>query len=378
MIQNQLMNNGLELCKLLTHAGYVSCLAGGCVRDFIIGKTPNDIDIATVATPNQVIEYCANNGIRCVLTGYSHGTVTVIYNDITFEVTTLRIDKETDGRHSIVEYTDDWCLDSLRRDFTINSIFMDIDGSYIDYHNGIEDLKNGIVRYIGDAQKRIDEDHLRILRYFRFVIRFGYDDWMHTIDGKLSLSNFHKLKNISVERIWKELKIIVNECKRDIKTTSSILTKILQKLNSDVFNSDNNSFVDDRIKVYTALKYTDNPVTICNILGHNLHKLKMSSNEVFMYKSYYSIKNEEMDLVDILIKYGFEQLSQYLIIEDRISDLQYITTLKLLKNFPVSGKDLLDIGYTNQQIGNNLFYLKGLWLLNNYSKEELLKLCKNF
>ena len=146
---------------------------GGCVRDAILGLVPADIDIATPEPPETVMERLAAAGIKVVPTGLAHGTVTAVADRRPFEVTTLREDVETDGRHARVAYTGDWRADAARRDFTMNAIYADPDGSLFDPVGGRADLAAGRVRFVGDAGERIAEDYLRVLRFFRFHARFG-------------------------------------------------------------------------------------------------------------------------------------------------------------------------------------------------------------
>ena len=146
---------------------------GGCVRDLIIKKTDSDIDLATTIRPKKVLKILKKNKIKTLSAGLSHGTVIALINKKKFEITTLRKDIKTDGRHAVVEYTKDWVIDSKRRDFTINAISCDFNGVLYDYHNGINDLKKGKIIFIGDTKKRINEDYLRILRFFRFYAYYG-------------------------------------------------------------------------------------------------------------------------------------------------------------------------------------------------------------
>jgi tRNA nucleotidyltransferase (CCA-adding enzyme) len=134
-----------------------------------MGNNPHDVDFATTATPEQVKQMLTNANIRMTNTnGEKHGTITARIDDKeNFEVTTLRVDVVTDGRHAVVEYTKDWQLDASRRDLTINALFLDLDRNVYDYYNGIDDLKYRRIRFVGDPVERIREDYLRILRYFR-------------------------------------------------------------------------------------------------------------------------------------------------------------------------------------------------------------------
>lgn len=149
-------------------------LVGGVVRDTLAGQATKDIDLATPLHPEAVLDRLAAAQIKAVPTGLAHGTVTAVVGGRPFEITTLRRDVSTDGRRATVTFTDDWQEDAARRDFTINALYADpATGEVFDYFGGVDDLEAGVVRFIGDPLTRIAEDHLRILRYFRFNARFG-------------------------------------------------------------------------------------------------------------------------------------------------------------------------------------------------------------
>ena len=158
----------------LTAKGAVVRFVGGCVRDAVIDRpTGSDIDLATTDPPETVIALLESAGLRAVPTGIAHGTVTALAEGQSLEVTTLRRDVETDGRHAKVAFTDDWEADAARRDFTMNALFCDPDGSLYDPTGGLADARSGRVRFVGDPVERIKEDALRILRFFRFYAHYG-------------------------------------------------------------------------------------------------------------------------------------------------------------------------------------------------------------
>ena len=160
--------------ETLGAAGHTARAVGGCVRDAVLERPIGDIDLATDARPETVTACLEAAGLKVVPTGIAHGTVTAVVKGRPVEVTTLRTDVETYGRHARVEFTDDWRADARRRDFTMNALYADLDGSIYDPVGGYDDLKAGVVRFIGDARARITEDALRILRYFRFLAWFGH------------------------------------------------------------------------------------------------------------------------------------------------------------------------------------------------------------
>tara|TARA_A100001015_G_scaffold170958_1_gene190003 strand:- start:292 stop:1566 length:1275 start_codon:yes stop_codon:yes gene_type:complete len=180
---------------------------GGCIRKIINKEKVDDIDLATNLEPKQVCEVLKKNNIKYYESGIEHGTVTAIEDNYTFEITTLRKDISTDGRHAEVKFTKDWKEDASRRDFTINSIYSDKDGNLFDPFNGKQDLENGIVSFIGEPDKRIKEDYLRILRYLRFFL--NYSKQQHNPENVRKLKmNISGVLKLSKERLLDELKKI--------------------------------------------------------------------------------------------------------------------------------------------------------------------------
>jgi poly(A) polymerase len=177
---------------------------GGCVRDALFGKIVGDIDLAANLPPEKISEILKKAGLKISPTGLEHGTVTAIADHKGYEITTLRRDVETYGRKAKVEFTDDWQADAARRDFTMNALYADRNGTIYDYFNGREDLAKDHVRFIGKAEDRIKEDVLRILRFFRFYAYFGQG--AADAEGlKACASLAHLLPQLSVERVWREV-----------------------------------------------------------------------------------------------------------------------------------------------------------------------------
>jgi poly(A) polymerase len=160
----------------LSIPGFDPRFVGGCVRNALLGRDAADVDIATPLRPEAVMIALRNAGLGVIPTGLEHGTVTARSGGTSFEVTTLRVDVETDGRHAVVEFTNDWRADAARRDFTMNALSADPDGAVHDYFGGVADALAGRVRFVGDPAQRIAEDALRILRFFRFHAHYGQGD----------------------------------------------------------------------------------------------------------------------------------------------------------------------------------------------------------
>jgi len=192
------------LLAALREAGITARFVGGCVRDALIGRPIADIDLATPARPEEVAAALDKAGIKSVPTGIAHGTVTAMVPPRHYEITTLRRDVETDGRHARVAFDADWAEDAARRDFTINAIYLDPDGSLHDPVGGLADLKARRVRFVGDAATRIAEDVLRVLRYYRFAARFG-DGTGDPAARAACRAAVKLLPKLSAERVAQEL-----------------------------------------------------------------------------------------------------------------------------------------------------------------------------
>jgi poly(A) polymerase len=193
-----------ETRAVLAALGGEGRFVGGCVRDALLGRAVGDIDIATPLTPDEVTRRLNAAGIKVVPTGLTHGTVTAVASGRPFEITTLRHDVETDGRHARVAFTDDWAEDAKRRDFTMNALFLEPDGAVFDPVGGLGDLHAHRVRFVGDPMTRIREDVLRILRFYRFHAHYGAGEPDPAARAACRVL-VHLVPNLSRERIAAEL-----------------------------------------------------------------------------------------------------------------------------------------------------------------------------
>lgn len=192
-----------RVLALLNADGGEGRVVGGAVRNSLMGLDVADVDIATTLLPETVMERAAVAGVKAVPTGIAHGTVTLVVDGRPFEVTTLRRDVETDGRHAQVAFSTDWQADAERRDLTMNALYADADGTVIDLVGGLPDLEKRNIRFIGDATQRIAEDYLRVLRFFRFFAYYG--SGRPDADGlRASAAARSKLQSLSAERVWSE------------------------------------------------------------------------------------------------------------------------------------------------------------------------------
>ena len=201
-------NETVDVLEALGRDGGTARFVGGCVRDAILGRAVHDIDIATETPPETVMNRLRSANIKAVPTGIDHGTITAVTPERHFEITTLRHDVETFGRHARVAFIDDWAADAERRDFTMNALFCDRDGTLYDPTGGLDDIRAGRVRFVGEATARITEDVLRLLRFFRFHAWYGRGaPDADALTACRAMAD--KLPTLSAERVWAELRRIL-------------------------------------------------------------------------------------------------------------------------------------------------------------------------
>jgi len=219
-----------KLLSALGAAGEEARIAGGAVRNALLGEDVADVDIATTSLPEESARRAKEAGFKAVPTGIEHGTVTVVAGGRPYEVTTLRADVETDGRRARVRFGRDWKADAERRDFTINALYATADGDVVDLVGGLADLRSRTLRFIGDAEARIREDYLRILRFFRFFAWYG--DGRPDADGLRACARLKDgMDRLSAERVWHELKRLLGapDPRRALlwMRQTGVLTKVL-------------------------------------------------------------------------------------------------------------------------------------------------------
>jgi tRNA nucleotidyltransferase/poly(A) polymerase len=194
--------DAIKAMQSLDAEGFQAMMAGGCVRDRVLGVIPKDYDIATDALPAQVTAHFVAQGFKVVPTGIEHGTVTVVFPGGPIEFTTLRRDVATDGRHAVVQFGHSFEDDAARRDFTINAMFEDKGGKLFDFHSGQRHIKEKLLVFVGDPNLRIKEDYLRIMRFFRFQARLGFTTHAETLAAIAAQRD--GMKQVSQERITSE------------------------------------------------------------------------------------------------------------------------------------------------------------------------------
>uniref|UniRef100_A0A8C4QWN5 tRNA nucleotidyl transferase, CCA-adding, 1 n=1 Tax=Eptatretus burgeri TaxID=7764 RepID=A0A8C4QWN5_EPTBU len=388
-----LFTDGLkQIAELFSKHHYELRIAGGAVRDLLSGKQPQDVDFATTASPQQMKEMLSSANIRMInAIGEKHGTITARVCEQNFEITTLRVDVLTDGRHAKVEFTKDWAMDAERRDLTINSMFLDLDGNLYDYFNGLQDLQNKRVRFVGDPEKRIQEDYLRILRYFRFYGMVAADLEQHEEKTLLAIQeNARGLAKIAGERIWLEVKktLLGNH-------VSHLLSLVYSLGVAPYIGLPVSSLEEMLIVCERSLNLQPKPMTILSALFQNQEdvrkldlRLKISREEknlaLFLLKHRRDMHPGDekdplepyKDLInqsrDPLIRERTYELLKYQGERNLLSDLQGWT----VPCFPISGHDLRVRGITSgKEIGIELQRLRQLWKQSGYTadKETLLE-----
>ncbi len=354
---------------------------GGCVRDSFLGRDVADIDLATTHEPTETTKLLEAVGVKVVPTGLTHGTVTAIVDGLNFEITSLRSDVSTDGRHATVAFTKDWLQDAHRRDFTINALYASSDGKIFDPFGGVDDLRNHRVRFIGDAEERIKEDALRIYRFFRFSARFGA-----SLDAKGLAACEHRasdVKNLSRERVRDELlKLLSVDDPRPFLREMQriqILPRVgearadLSDLNKEIERELENE-CQSSPETRLALLYADGNTKAISSAFRLSRKQELLIRDVRCVRSGLL---EEAPVRPLLYQFGTA------IVEEALSGFNSHERDKFLQEindweapeFPLSGADLLEAGYQpTPELGERLKLLEQAWIESDFkmTKDELL------
>ncbi len=374
---------------------------GGCVRKIINREKVDDIDLAVNLKPNDVCDALNKKNISYYESGIEHGTITALINDIKFEITSLRKDVDTDGRHAKVEFSEDWKEDASRRDFTINSIYASREGSLFDPFGGKKDLENGIVKFIGDADVRIKEDYLRALRYIRFFL--NYSKYKHNPKViKIIKKNLNGISGISSERLLDEFKKLLkskgfSKLPKD-KDCLEIINLIFPQLkNISLFGKLNdfakkNFFKVDFIFLLSLLVIdgTDN-------VDYFLYKFNLSKKDekrILFLNNFYSTKltNKtflEKNLNKFFYYYGRETLMDIIYfkvfksnkIDNKLIKLIKIFEKKEIPIMPIKANILIKKYQIEEgkELGKKLKVIEETWANNNFniSEKEIQKIISN-
>ena len=387
----------MKIFSLLNEKEDTARFVGGCVRDSIIGLKTNDIDIATKLNPEDVVKILGSESIKVVPTGIDHGTVSVFSKDFNFEITTLRSDISTDGRHAEVIFSDSWEEDSLRRDFTINSIYLKQNGEIYDPHNGIQHLKDRKIIFIGNPDERINEDYLRILRFFRFNAFYGNNNLKLSSDSiKACTKNKNKIKKLSSERVQNEFFKILNSSDPyfivsimrkieilDLLFEHKVETKIFKKL---LLIEKENSFSKNHILRFASLALKNKKINANNLQMFNFSK-KERKELCLLTNQEFEIHNKlnKSDIKKILYSIDRKTLKDmaklsWALSNNRVTNKNWKNVLSQIDKvaipiFPLKAKDILDYGLEEGPIiGEILKTVEQDWIDSNFehNKEDLL------
>ena len=358
-----------ETRQLMNVLGDDALLVGGCARNALLGAHATDVDIATKLYPDAVTALLNKNDIKTVPTGIDHGTVTAIVNGKPFEITTLRKDIESDGRRAVVEFADNWADDAQRRDFTLNTLLMDMNVNIYDpTGEGLRDLERGSVRFVGEARQRIKEDYLRILRFFRFHAWYGTGE---LDSGALAACTAaaEKISTLSKERITQEvLKLLAAPDPvfvLNVMKENNILPPLFH-VKPDL----------KTVQRYYDFKDID-PIAVLTLLTDQEAMsdfLTLSNAQTKQFEKFSELKDSVSDISDKALKkliyYNNNALVFQAVLlrcarEDRIPDANSLAILKswTAPVFPVTGADLIREGFSpGPDLGAELQKRETAWL----------------
>ena len=365
---------------------------GGCVRKILNNEKIDDIDLATNLKPNEVKECLQNNNIDFFETGIEHGTITARLDEKNFEITSLRKDILTDGRHAKVEFTNEWTEDALRRDFTFNSIYSDKEGNLFDPNDGVKDLERGKVEFIGDPEQRVKEDYLRVLRYIRFFLNYSKQD--HRLNVKKTIKqNISGVTKLSKERLIDELKKLVIStgfikicddefCKEilllifpQIKNID-IIKKIKKNYKRELFNkdfifllsllivdeTDNSDFFLYKFKMSNEAK---SRINFIKEIYNKFDDKDSFSNKNLQKIFYYKGKSYLLDAIDFKLFLSNKNNSKLLQLKKYFENFEK-------PNFPIKAKVMMEKYNLKEgkELGQKLKSLENLWVENNFNISE--------
>ncbi len=376
-----------SVMRVIAEAGGEARVAGGAIRNELMGEPVTEIDLATTLPPEAVMKACQAAGFGVHPIGIDHGTVTVVHKGHALEVTTLRKDVETDGRRAKVKFTDDWQADAMRRDFTMNAIYADGSGKIYDFTDGYKDILTRRVRFVGKPQQRIKEDCLRILRFFRFHARYGKGN----LPDKAGLAACIKLKaglrTLSAERIRQEMLKLL-EARHAVPTLKVMARASILK---------------------GLLPHHDDWRVLDRLPRDGLLRLMVLSKDPRALKDHFRLSNDEAKRIaqwldapplspklrDTERRHLLYQIGERAW-RDRVAtcqanaraslrDKRWLELLQLPNHwqaprFPVTGKDLLSAGLAHgPAIGETLRHLEDYWIASDFkpTKEQLLEMTKS-
>lgn len=375
------------LLRAFSDAGEDIRFVGGAVRDAIMQRPVKDIDACTPAPPDRVMELLKASHIKVVPTGIAHGTVTAVIDHKPFEITTLRTDTACDGRHATVAFTDDWQADAARRDFTLNALYCDAQGTITDFFGGIADARAGRIIFIGDAMQRIEEDALRILRFFRFFATHGAAPADTAALAACSAMR-GAIGNLSGERIQHEMfKLLATENpypSLQLMQETGVLEEIIAGVAVVVLSTDKRRNNTHLVRLALLLRTAENPGQAVAAIAS---RWKCSNRDRTALKTLtvvptLPVPTDETALIGLMRCYGRDTAGLLLLRDQWETGHDLDTWIKqtetvTIPEFPVNGGDLQRTGITpGPQLGETLKRLESAWEESGYrlGKAELLAL----
>ena len=374
---------------------------GGCVRKIINREIVDDIDLAVNLSPKDVCDALNNKNIKYYESGIDHGTITALLNDIKFEITSLRKDIDTDGRHAKVEFSNNWKEDASRRDFTINSIYSDIEGNLFDPFEGKKDLENGKVNFIGDAEVRIKEDYLRVLRYIRFFLNYSKDKHDPKIINAIK-KNLSGVSTISSERLLDEFKKLLQSKNFSKLSKDQDCLKIINLIfpqfkNISIFSKLNNFAQKNFSKVDFIFLLSVLVIDGTDNVDYFIYKFNLSKKDkkrLLFLNSFYSSKFTsktflEKNLNQIFYFNGKEAILDIIYFKIFITNKVDTKLIKLIEIFkekeipvmPFKASMLIEKYQLleGKELGRKLKVIEEVWVSNNFniSEKEIQKIISN-
>lgn len=361
------------VCQALTDGGFQAFFVGGCVRNALLGQPVSDLDISTDARPEQTLKLAKQAGLKAIPTGIDHGTITVVADGIPFEITTFRRDVDTDGRHAVVDFADTMDEDARRRDFTMNALYAAPNGEVFDPVNGLPDLRAGHLRFIGDADHRIREDYLRILRFFRFSAWYGDPALGIDPDGLAACAeNLDGLAQLSAERVGSEMRKLLSATDpapaMAAMAASGVLYAVLPGAQAQSLS----------VLVHLENERSPDPIRRLAIIGgedvpdrlrlSNLDKRRLEAIQVGI----------NMDLAELGYRHKDTAEDSYLVRQASMGQPLDPNELAVLhhavqQSFPVKAADLMP-EFTGAALGEQLRKLEADWIASGFtiSRDDLI------
>ncbi len=391
--------NILALFRAVEGHGGILRFVGGAVRDVLAGLKSFEIDLATDLTPDELVEACQDAGLKTVPIGIKFATTGVVINNKIIAVSSLHKERKGYALNSDFEFTDDWLSDASKRDLTINAVYADEHGNVFDYYNGISDLEQGIIRFIGSADDRIKEDHIRIMRFFRFYSIFGKKE-PDIKSLKACVENRDLLKDVAIEQVRDELfKILLTPnvvktlriiFENDILSYILPISEHLQELQklSDIILQ-NNLEPDALRRLF--IMYCPN-LQLAENLAMRLHLTKEQKNRLVSWAKYdFNCQKslDEKSLKQAVYLYGKQFCKDKILFDLAQNSIDNFDLLKTfdcidhieIPKFPISGSDLIELGIADSsKIGKLLGILKNEWLQSDFSLDyyQLADIAKTF